>query len=263
MVAKKNPELTKKEQLIKSWKQRADYKGYDRSKGSSYNSWRAIVYTKKGAKIGFPESWKNYNEFMNDVQGKWEKGKIATRINAKLPHSKENTYWTDKGNEAINRLIQFEYNGKKQTLLEWAREFNVNYNGLRIRYFKHKKDWTAEDVLFGKKTRKKIILHNTYEHRIKRMCGAYKLRDKKKGFDSNIDSKWMIEFCKQPCFYCGDTNNIGLDRIDNSKGHTKDNVVPCCYECNCARMNNFTHDEMKILGKTIKEIKCKRLHKNN
>ncbi len=55
--------------------------------------------------------------------------------------------------------------------------------------------------------------------------------------------------------YCGDTNRIGLDRIDNSKGHTKDNTVPCCYECNCARNNNFSFEEMKILGKTIKQIK--------
>ena len=41
---------------------------------------------------------------------------------------------------------------------------------------------------------------------------------------------------------------------DNSKGHTYDNVVPCCYVCNCARNNNFTFEEMKQLGKTIKSI---------
>ena len=46
-----------------------------------------------------------------------------------------------------------------------------------------------------------------------------------------------------------------IDRIDNSKGHTKDNTVPCCYECNCARNNNFSFEEMKVLGKTIKQIK--------
>lgn len=42
-------------------------------------------------------------------------------------------------------------------------------------------------------------------------------------------------------------------------GHLKSNVVPCCYECNCARNRNFTFDEMKELGLTIKEIKQKRL----
>lgn len=53
---------------------------------------------------------------------------------------------------------------------------------------------------------------------------------------------------------------IGCDRIDNSKGHTYDNVVPCCYVCNCARNNNFSFDEMKILGKTIKKIMEDRLN---
>ena len=47
-----------------------------------------------------------------------------------------------------------------------------------------------------------------------------------------------------------------MDR--DSKGHTKDNVVPCCYDCNCARNDNFSHEEMVILGKTISEIKSKR-----
>ena len=55
-----------------------------------------------------------------------------------------------------------------------------------------------------------------------------------------------------------------MDR--DSKGHTKDNVVPCCYDCNCARNDNFSHEEMVILGKTISEIKSKRsktLKQNN
>lgn len=36
----------------------------------------------------------------------------------------------------------------------------------------------------------------------------------------------------------------------------KVNVVPCCYDC--IRNNNFTHEEMFELGKTIALIKEKR-----
>jgi hypothetical protein len=55
--------------------------------------------------------------------------------------------------------------------------------------------------------------------------------------------------------YCGDTKRIGCDRINNNFGHVKNNVVPCCYECNCARNSNFSYEEMRILGKTIAKIK--------
>lgn len=37
----------------------------------------------------------------------------------------------------------------------------------------------------------------------------------------------------KPCHYCGcDIETTGLDRKDNSKGYTPDNVVPCCRSCN-------------------------------
>lgn len=254
--------LTKREKLVAAWKTRADYKGYDRTKGSSFNSWRAITNTIKGKNIGFPESWKNYDNFMRDVQGVWERGKVAARLNNKMPHSKDNTYWAEKGTEVLNRLVKLTYEGKTQTLIEWSRELNINYQGLRQRYFKHK-DWCIKDILFGKSIHKRVTVQSPYKKRISRMCGAYKLRDKKKGLHSDIDTNWMLDFCNQPCIYCGDNNRVGLDRIDNNKGHTKNNVVPCCYECNCARMNNFTHEEMKEIGKAIRRIKCKRLQKKN
>jgi 5-methylcytosine-specific restriction endonuclease McrA len=34
----------------------------------------------------------------------------------------------------------------------------------------------------------------------------------------------------------------GLDRVDNSKKHTPDNVVPCCKECNTAKSNMSYYD---------------------
>ena len=88
------------------------------------------------------------------------------------------------------------------------------------------------------------------------MLCAYRKVDRKKGQICDLDKHFILnEIFTKTCFYCGDRNKIGCDRIDNRFGHTKDNVVACCKDCNTTRMNIYTHEEMILLGKTIKEIK--------
>lgn len=72
--------------------------------------------------------------------------------------------------------------------------------------------------------------------------------------DSGVDFATFLTLSQLPCDYCGrlphrvcrvvgqrvselqlqggDFAYNGLDRIDPSKGHTSDNVVPCCWDCN-------------------------------
>jgi hypothetical protein len=43
------------------------------------------------------------------------------------------------------------------------------------------------------------------------------------------------DFCnivENPCFYCGSTYRIGIDRKNNNIGYKKYNCVPCCPTCN-------------------------------
>lgn len=86
---------------------------------------------------------------------------------------------------------------------------------------------------------------------------AYKNHDKKHNRVTDLKSQDILDILHTPCTYCG-FPSTGFDRIDNSLGHMKENVVPCCKECNVARMDNFSHKEMFILGKTIREIKLLR-----
>lgn len=92
------------------------------------------------------------------------------------------------------------------------------------------------------------------------LASTYRKIDKKKGFQCDVDTEFLIKhIIIKPCIYCGDTQEqIGCDRIDNSKGHTKNNVVPACKTCNVSRMDNFTHEEMLVLGKIIHQIKSNR-----
>lgn len=65
--------------------------------------------------------------------------------------------------------------------------------------------------------------------------------------DHDIDFATFYHLSQSPCHYCGIppattwkkyvgifTYN-GLDRIDSSKPHRLDNVVPCCAECNSSK----------------------------
>jgi len=99
----------------------------------------------------------------------------------------------------------------------------------------------------------------------------YKYNAKKRGYEWNLTKEQFKELTQQDCYYCGvkpknkskNTNCFGdfiyngIDRIDNAKGYTIDNVVPCCKLCNQAKMD-LTLQEFKdwikrAYNKTFKE----------
>ncbi len=80
------------------------------------------------------------------------------------------------------------------------------------------------------------------------LVGAYKRGAKDRGLEFEISVDEFRELTKSVCHYCGAapsqklTNGKcapyvynGIDRADNSKGYTKDNVRPCCGNCNLAK----------------------------
>lgn len=58
----------------------------------------------------------------------------------------------------------------------------------------------------------------------------------KKQFDSkSISDEMILKLVSYNCFYCDGMNKRGfngLDRVDNEKHYTFNNVVPCCVTCN-------------------------------
>lgn len=98
------------------------------------------------------------------------------------------------------------------------------------------------------------------ENRERWLVAEYKKIDQRSGYENDLDEQWFRDnITSKPCCYCGTTAEpIGSDRLNNDKGHTRENVVPCCKICNKVRNNIFTHEEMKLLGRTISKIKADR-----
>ena len=62
--------------------------------------------------------------------------------------------------------------------------------------------------------------------------------DKLRGHTCDLTKQEIETLIAGGCRYCGERElRMTLDRIDNSKGHTLDNVVPACIRCNYARRN--------------------------
>ena len=77
---------------------------------------------------------------------------------------------------------------------------------------------------------------NTPMGRALSLLNQYNIADKKRGRGKgDLTAKWIVEnIFSKPCVHCGETDwrKIGCNRIDNDLPHTKDNVEPCCWECN-------------------------------
>jgi len=83
-----------------------------------------------------------------------------------------------------------------------------------------------------------------------------KRQAKVRGYFWDLTRKDIKDITKQDCCYCGvspkqrcksNHNNgdyvyNGIDRVDNSKGYTIDNIVPCCFQCNAAKRAYTSED---------------------
>lgn len=89
-----------------------------------------------------------------------------------------------------------------------------------------------------------------------------------------LNREECVELVKKECHYCDhsgralfkyhkrniqlEVNYNGLDRIDSSKEYTLDNIVPCCYICNRAKMDLPYKDFISYIEE-IKNNVCKQL----
>ena len=112
----------------------------------------------------------------------------------------------------------------------------------------------AMDKEWYKNNRKNCLKRNKkYNHTLKGKFITYKTGAKRKGLIFELTLDEFSKIISEPCYYCGE-NGYGIDRLDNSIGYLKINIVPCCSMCNYMK-NNYTKNE--FINQCIKIVKNK------
>lgn len=126
---------------------------------------------------------------------------------------------------------------------EWVKENKDKSDAIKKKCYLKNKD------IYLQKARE---LYQTKEGRASALLRAYNKADRDKGRgEGDLTVQWIIDniFTKQ-CAHCEKVgwDIIGCNRLDNSKPHTKDNVEPCCEDCNTELGLKYTH---KLMSKIV------------
>lgn len=109
---------------------------------------------------------------------------------------------------------------------------------LTFEYFNHSSHYgwngfRSECKVCGRKKTKELPSYKTRSKTIAGRYSAYKCGSKTRKIEFTLTKKQFTSLWQKPCYYCGsEIKTIGLDRVDNIRGYTIDNVVPCCEICN-------------------------------
>ena len=146
-----------------------------------------------------------------------------------------------------------------------CKECGIDYSGFLV---SHSSKYCSENC--RKKVRAKVnksnideiigkINNKDIDFIAKDVYLKYKNRSPKRNIEFNLSLDFFKKNVFAPCFYCGDKiDKVGFDRVDNNKGYTEDNCVPCCGDCNLMKRSNtldvFISKCIKIALKHNKQI---------
>ena len=155
----------------------------------------------------------------------------------------------------IKELYIFNYWGWRKGKGELSDEIEISIKDID----KKMKQWCGEN--------------KDVEERRKKTLAELKRRYKKERWPTIFPlSRFKELFNKTECEYCGITKegiyklisarkiyrkhisrgwNLEIDRKDSNQEYTPDNSVRCCYWCNNAKTDEFTHEEFLEIGAMI------------
>lgn len=174
------------------------------------------------------------------------KMRICTKCGNSKEETSENYYVRKRGGfmSHCKTCISISYAARYAESTEEIREYN------RGQYDKHKEKRQA---------RRKALRETSWERKIKHMLRNTKQRAELKGWDFELDYEFISGLLSAQdglCFYTGaqleltGDNKISIDRLDSTKGYTRDNVNLVTFRVNIVKRDT-THEEFITLCKII------------
>ena len=119
----------------------------------------------------------------------------------------------------------------------------------------------------GRIKRRNTFCKNTEDSLIKTLYKSYASNAKKRNYDFDISYDNFIQMIFKECFYCGDIGSNeykrnyrslkynGIDRLDNTKSYSSENIVTCCGTCNFMKNKTSLDDFYIKIEKIFNRIK--------
>jgi len=104
----------------------------------------------------------------------------------------------------------------------------------------------------------KEIADNKYKElrKYRNIYNSYKSNAKSRNINFNLTLEKVIELVDSNCYYCGNIDSKGIDRLDSKQDYNAENIVPCCAICNMMKnkysKNLFFEQISKIYNKHLK-----------
>lgn len=190
----------------------------------------SLFYKKKSSKDGLMSYCKECAKAMDTQYRKAHKEK-------KKAYNAE--YYQDNKEAILKQKAEY-YQDNKEAIAQKKSEW----------YTTHKDKIKAYNAEYYQSNKEKIKAYNAEYHAeyhnpqknplgwAKMTVNAYRKMDRDRGFDDSktITAEWFLEnIAYRKCVHCGKQGigKVGCNRLDNTKGHTQDNVESCCFKCNC------------------------------
>lgn len=130
--------------------------------------------------------------------------------------------------EACKNIYEFQTFGKKaERFVNWRVDYRKPWEKSTKRgekYVCNNKEYCFKSKVYSCASRK----YSDYKYDA----------EKSRNLTFELTKAKFIELRESPCTFCGyDSQDVGIDRIDNSKGYSDDNCQSACTTCNFMKFN--------------------------